>query len=195
MRPIALAAVLPLFCLSALAADNADGRPMEKDPFPVVDDWSTVHIQLERGSCAEACPVYSINIDGDGSVTYIGEGHVLETGRRTTHISTEKVRDLVKKFQKAEFFWTFTFYEGPQDAPLSRLSISLGSRQHAVADQGGAPKPVAALFDAVDKAAGAEKWVIGDQPKEVGKSHNKAPEKPAKPPVTDKPAAKPPEKS
>lgn len=176
---------LPFLCFSALAAD--DGRPMEKEPFPAVEDWSSVHIRLERGTCPEACPVYSVEIDGDGTVTYLGEDNVLMRGRRTAQIGKEKVRELVKKFQKAEFFWTFTFYEGPSEAPTDRLSLSFDSREHAVADQGGfLPKPVAALFEAVDKAAGSEKWAFGEPPK-GSPPHGKTEDKPA---TKAKPAAK-----
>lgn len=169
-----------LFCIPVFAAPES--RPAEKEPFPAVEDWSSLHIRLERGSCAEVCPVYSIEIDGDGTVVYTGEDHVLVKGRRTAHISKDKVRELVKKFAKAEFFWTFTFYEGPDGAPTDRLGISFDGREHAVSDQGGS-SPVAALYEAIDKAAGTEKWVMGEAPRDKPKP-DKA--KSAKPPEAGK---------
>ena len=61
-------------------------------------DANNVNITMSRGPCRGICPVYYLEIDGDGNVFYRGYDHVNVTGDRKSSISPEKVKELVNQF-------------------------------------------------------------------------------------------------
>jgi hypothetical protein len=54
-----------------------------------------VHISLSRGGCRGDCPVYSVDIDGDGSMLYVGVQHVDALGEERYVLPPEEVSKLV----------------------------------------------------------------------------------------------------
>jgi len=169
-----LAIGLALFSVAAAPSGKAvpaqhplEGvRPSTKVPFPKISDWNSLHIRMERTACYGTCPVYSVEIAGDGTVTFIGERYVNATGQQTAHIAKAKVQELFKKFEKCEFFWTRDAYEASiTDMPSTIVSISFDTRSKSVTDyageRAGMPKAIAELEEAIDKAAGTQEWVIG----------------------------------
>jgi len=55
-------------------------------------DTNDVNITMSRGPCRGLCPVYYLEIDGDGNVIYRGYEHVNVTGDRESSIPPEKVK-------------------------------------------------------------------------------------------------------
>ena len=140
------------------------GRPAAHVPFPEIRDWSSLRIRLVRGMCMGSCPVYSIEIRGDGTVTYNGVSSVAVTGTRTAHIPQAQVRALFDQFRKADFFWTLDHYRADvTDLPQFTTSISFDGHSKIVTDYAGdwigMPKPVGDLELAIDRTAGSAKWV------------------------------------
>jgi hypothetical protein len=157
-----------LVCLAAIPAAGAgnpgDGRPAVQVPFPDIADWSSLRIRLQRTACYGWCPVYSVEIAGDGTVTYFGERFVKEKGTHTTKIAPEKVKALVQAFATANFFWTFDRYETPiTDLPTQIVTLSFDGHTKTVVDYAGQhvgmPKAIDALEEAIDEAAGTAPWV------------------------------------
>jgi hypothetical protein len=139
-------------------------RPKQRVPFPPIADWSSLRITLERTPCYGTCPGYSVEIAGDGTVTYIGQHFVAESGVRTAKIPQSAVRALYEAFVKAEFFWSFDEYRAPvTDLPTKLISISYDGHSKAVLDyageRAGMPKAIAELEMAIDAAAGTAKWI------------------------------------
>jgi hypothetical protein len=60
-------------------------------PFPEIQDWNSLRMTLRRSACFGTCPVYSVEISGDGSVVYTGTSHVLITGEQYSQISQDAV--------------------------------------------------------------------------------------------------------
>ena len=44
--------------------------------FPEIHDWNTLRITLSRSGCYGRCPVYKVEIHGDGTVLYDGKVNV-----------------------------------------------------------------------------------------------------------------------
>src|SRR5215510_2865259 len=63
-----------------------------------------VVITIERTSCFGSCPVYSAQIHADGSVVYLGKRDVKEIGERRFKISQENLQELIKEFQRIDYF-------------------------------------------------------------------------------------------
>jgi hypothetical protein len=162
--------VLAIICLAdaASAAKNADpqavSRPAVKVPFPQIKDWSSLRIRLERTTCYGWCPAYSVEIGGDGSVSWFGTRFVDAKGSRSSQVPQEKVRALYDAFVKADFFWTLDEYVAPiTDLPTATVTISFDGYQKRVVDYAGGhvgmPKVIDDLEDAIDALAGTKEWV------------------------------------
>ncbi|GEM_PF-2451728 len=142
------------------------GRPAARVPFPAIADWSSLRITLVRSVCFGACPAYTVEIDGDGTVRYHGERYVAVTGNRTDRIDAAKVRALFDRFRRADYFWTFDHYRAQvTDLPQFTTSISFDGHSKSVSDYAGRwigmPEDVYDLEGAIDEAAGTGKWVKG----------------------------------
>jgi hypothetical protein len=92
--------------------------------------------------------------------------YVLHPGRHEDRISPAAVDALVDHFRKARFFTLRGKYEAAiTDNPTYVLTIRTGNGTKQVIDyageQAGMPKIVTDLENAVDKAAGTERWIRG----------------------------------
>ena len=67
-------------------------------------DKNSVNITMSRNTCFGACPVYYLEIDGDGKVIYRGYKNVDVTGDRISLIPVDKIRALVNQFNSLGYF-------------------------------------------------------------------------------------------
>lgn len=65
---------------------------------------SDTTISLERTACFGPCPIYTVTIVADGTVTYNGEKYVRESGVIVSSISEENIRKLIREFEKINYF-------------------------------------------------------------------------------------------
>src|SRR5436305_10435231 len=61
-------------------------------------------ITLERTWCNGTCPIYTVTVRRDGTVTYDGEEYVKVRGHRSRRISSEQFQQLVREIQRIGFF-------------------------------------------------------------------------------------------
>lgn len=147
------------------------GRPVIYTATPEVRDWSSVRIKLERTECFGTCPIYTVEIAGDGSVTYEGELFVGVVGVQRATVPVERVRQLVASFRAANFFWLYDRYVTPvTDNPTYVVSLAYDGRSKTVLDyvgrEAGMPAEVTKLEDAIDEAAETARWVKGGRAQE-----------------------------
>ena len=117
-----------------------------------------IQIDLSRGSCFGVCPVYSLQIFGDGTVKYRGTDHVSVRGVREAKILPAEVAKIVNEFLRARIFeqperftgsreavrfenGQFTRYGvgASTDGPTAVLKLRLGSRTKSVSLDEGYP--------------------------------------------------------
>lgn len=139
--------------------------PTRTAPFPPID-MSTLRIKLSRGGCYGDCPVYTVEIDGNGRVNWHGYYYTAMTGEQHSTISQEAVRQLVSRFEAANFFALDDKYKAVvTDNSEYELSFSTSGQGKVVTDYVGEavgmPRVVKQLEDAVDAVAGTERWVTG----------------------------------
>jgi Domain of unknown function (DUF6438) len=154
-----------------VAISTSTGAPIpgqggDATAFPEIKDWSSLRIGLQRTACFGTCPAYSVEIAGDGGVTYNGERCVAQKGTHTAHIAPEAVRGLVDQFRKVRFFALPAQYSASvTDLPSFTTSIRFDGVSHSVGDYGGTmigmPQAVRDLEDAVDKTAATQRWISG----------------------------------
>ena len=146
--------------LSITAMPDRTGKASS---FPEAKPGDT-SIALSRSGCLGSCPVYSISIQGDGTVTYNGRYYVSIAGVHTTHISVAAVNSLLQKFKDANFFALKNKYvAGVTDNPTYCLSLKIGPHTKTITDYVGSwvgmPAEITKLEDAVDETADSARWV------------------------------------
>jgi len=61
-------------------------------------------ITLERTACYGTCPAYKLSVKSDGIVSFEGVSNTKVKGKIEEKISIEKVRQLIKEFEIANYF-------------------------------------------------------------------------------------------
>jgi ankyrin repeat protein len=138
----------------------------QRIPVPKIKDWASLRMTLFRGMCfPNSCPSYSVEVRGDGAVTYHGETVVFIGGEHRGWISREQVEQLVAKFRQADFFSLRDEYRvsGIYHGPTATTSIEFDGLKkqvkHAAGLWVGMPGVVSELEKAFDELAGTEKWI------------------------------------
>lgn len=134
------------------------------DTFPAIKDRVSLRITLARTMCFGTCPAYSVEIASDGAVLYRGQDCVVQKGEQRARIAAAAVDALVQKFRDTRYFSLRDAYRADiTDNPTTTTSIAFDGKTKTVSDYAGGaagmPKEVSDLEDAIDKAAGTERWV------------------------------------
>jgi hypothetical protein len=143
--------------------------PSTHVPFPEIQDWNSLRMTLRRSACFGACPVYSVEISGDGSVVFNGTSHVLATGEQYSQISHNAVTQILEAFRKADYFSLENEYRYPvTDNSTYITSISFDGHSKTVKDYvgeyAGMPHAVAELEVTIDRLTDTEQWISGSVP-------------------------------
>lgn len=132
--------------------------------FPTLEEPMGFSIRLSRSGCFGTCPIYSVVIYGDGKIEYHGKEYVAISGDHEARIEPEAATRLLERFRSANFFALKDEYVAAvTDNPTYRLELAIGQQKKTVTDYVGTwvgmPSSVRELEDAVDGAAGADRWV------------------------------------
>jgi len=136
-------------------------------PFPQIHNWNSIKIVLSRTGCFGACPSYTVEVHGDGTVLYEGGSFVAITGPHRGSVSSEAVAQLVEAFRAADYFSLKDKYMwGATDLPTYTTSISIDGRTKEVVDYAGVevgmPESVSKLEETIDRLSGVERWTKGN---------------------------------
>lgn len=163
------ASVVRLIALVAIIAGGACKKSPAVDAAPL--DSSLV-ASLDRGPCRGTCPVYRVELYGDGRVQFDGKQHVGTIGTRTGNTSVSAVQDFMRSVVASEFATADSAYvmgsagcgAYATDLPVSVLSIKVGTRMKTVQHDPGcrnAPKFLRTLAAQLDTAARTAPWIAG----------------------------------
>jgi hypothetical protein len=139
-------------------------QPTPHSDFPEIHDFKSLHINLDRTGCFGTCQQYSIEVRGDGSVTYYGSWYAEYCGQWRGTIPESSVRELVSQFRAADYFrLNYEYSFDGTDLPTYTTAIAFDNVSKCVADYGGnhvgMPASVHKLEDAIDRLAGPEHWM------------------------------------
>ena len=151
------------FCLALTCSGLAAATPANIDS-----------ITLERTWCNGTCPIYTVTVWCDGTVTYDGEEYVKVKGRRLRKISSEQVQQLVRKVQRNGFFKLKDEYMSKENAdgsistvtdlPSAITTVRAGNIRKRVKNYYGGPESLAAFENLIDKVAGTSAWTGNPRP-------------------------------
>jgi Domain of unknown function (DUF6438) len=136
----------------------------EHVPFPEIKDWESIKITLRRTRCFGACPAYRVEVHGDGTVLFQWEGNDGPAEVQRGTISGQNFYVLLYIFVVADFYSLRDSYRlGATDLPTCFTSIEINGHKKQVEDYGGRevgmPLIVTQLEDAIDQAAGTDRWL------------------------------------
>ena len=157
----------------ATITDYVRVLPPEEPPsthhdFPPITNLTGVVMTLSRSGCFGACPSYSVEIHGDGTVLYKGNSSVVFTGEHRDHLPPERVTEILDAFRDVDYFSLKDKYSYPvTDCPTYTTSFQIDQVSKSVVDyvgiEAGMPQSVSDLEDTIDRAAGTRKWTEGNR--------------------------------
>jgi uncharacterized protein DUF6438 len=150
----------------------AERLPTRHMPMPRGASES-VRLRLERGACFGPCPVYAIELNGDGRAVFEGTEHTFVRGRREFRVSPQVVGELLERFRAADFWSLNSQYRSTiTDQPTFHLSAAIGGKTKSVEDYAGErvgmPAVVTELENEIDRVGGAKWWVEGEKAARAG---------------------------
>ena len=144
---------------SARPLSSGDGRT-----FPALEEPTDFFIKLSRSGCYGTCPSYSVVIHGGGKIEFHGGHYVSIPGNHQARITPEAAARLLERYRAAEFFeFNDKYVASVTDNPTYCLELVIGGKRKTITDYVGTwvgmPTLVSELEDAVDDAAGTDRWV------------------------------------
>ena len=136
------------------------GAAIAQEPVP-----TDLLIRLERTACYGECPVYSVAIDGEGKVTYVGTRFVRAMGEHVDRIPVLRVAALLATARGIGFFSLNERYTAPiTDLPTTIVTITAGGVTKRIEDYARAPRELKQLEQDIDDAANTRRWIRIDEP-------------------------------
>ena len=173
MFPIMLSTCM-LLLLAPADWGGKDDR--SRGPATPISVWQSVppdtEITLLRTNCYGGCPVYSLTIYADGRVVYRGGENAKKRGKIDSHISQEKLKELIAAFNAVNYFsLDVTYDHGSKDcpswgtdAPYAITSLTLNKKKQVVRHYlgcSGSPTvgKLAWLESKIDEAVNVKQWI------------------------------------
>jgi len=164
MRGRGFIAILTCIAVSSAALPQSQ---LAMNAFPrLPQDLKNLRIELVRSGCFGRCPSYSIQIAGNGLITYEGDSFVEVKGEREGHVSAIALRRLIAQFLSAGFFsFRSSYGDCGWDGQRNTVSIEWPGMQRTVEECGDAlflnkvPPRLIELEQAIETTANSRQWV------------------------------------
>ncbi len=113
---------------------------------------------ISRTPCMGTCPYYDVTVNADGSVKFIGKGHVKLMGEHNKQLPAETVV-AIKEVIRSSSFWEWDeAYDNPNvaDLPSVSLSCTMDGRSHSVLARTGGPKEFGYMVQTLENLIGKD---------------------------------------
>ncbi len=147
-----------------LSSCAAAGTVPANGDLPRIKDRNSLRIELVRTACYGTCPMYGVEIRGDGTATYCGLHFVNQVGERSRQVADAEISGLVAQFHAANFLKLNDEYVADvTDGSTYAVTIAYDEISKSVIDyigeEAGMPMSVTALEDAIDRIARTSEWI------------------------------------
>jgi hypothetical protein len=133
-------------------------------------------ISFERTKCYGTCPSYWMDIRSDGSVQYLGKGHVKIQGVAKAKLTPEQIEKLIEAINEVNFFALSDSYPSKEngcerlvtDQPSVVIRIKVAERDKTVNHYHGCldgseprriyPSNLVEFENKIDKIVGTSRW-------------------------------------
>jgi Domain of unknown function (DUF6438) len=143
---------------------STDTTHVDSLPPAPSHDYGSAIINLERTVCFGKCPSYTLQIEGNGKVSYNGRDFVAVKGLQTSQISPDAVKALVDEFLKLDFFsLPDSMVQEVTDVPDVTIGLTLDGKRKSIFDRMGSTPEIQALENRVDQVANSAQWVMAPE--------------------------------
>ncbi|HEY5944128.1 MAG TPA: DUF6438 domain-containing protein [Kofleriaceae bacterium] len=180
MRSALAAALLLSACWTGADPPAIEPATPAKRPAP---EPLNLRIRLERTACFGTCPAYTVSVQGDGRVEWIGHSSVATLGRQQGHVTRGQLEELSRRLDRVRFFERDEYGELPKkpecttvgsttqcsfgtsvticsDTSHTIISAWRGSRTHRIDNDHCNDRPeLDALEDYIDRITNTEAWI------------------------------------
>lgn len=141
--------------------------PKTHQDFPDSRNLAGLVMTLSRTGCLGACPSYTVEVHGDGTILYKGNSSVVFTGDHRDRIFAEQVSEILDAFREADYFSLRDEYlYQVTDCPTYTTSFQIDQVFKSVTDyvgaEAGMPQSVSNLEATIDRVTGTMKWIKGN---------------------------------
>lgn len=151
---------------------NSEGDQKEILSTSSFESFPILKLERKHGQCFGKCPVYSLEIYGDGTVIFDGEKNVKALGRRSSSIPRSQVHEIVSKFDDSGFLdFSEHYIRGENcseivlsDGTFAEVSFRHDDRLKTVLHYDGCQgtpffDTLFSLEKSIDDVANSEQWV------------------------------------
>ncbi len=118
-----------------------------------------VIISMQKTRCFGSCPVYTIEISGNGFLTYRGVENVDMLGEFKAIMDRSTFDTLVEEFRNSNFFeFEESYTSTASDLPTTYISFTDGGKSLKITDYDGAPAELKRLEGLVEELVPKLKW-------------------------------------
>ena len=127
-------------------------------PLTPPENLTDVEITLERTGCFGTCPIYTVSVSGEGTVTYQGERFVKTLGVQKYDIPTDDLDALIAMIYQKNYFSLNDRYEvRATDLPTVITTVRVGDEIKSVENYGGAgPAQLREIEQKIDEVSDSE---------------------------------------
>ena len=177
MRPSCAVGFI-VFLLLVSIAHSREAEVSDEPTSPSTYKLEEVSFLLERGFCHGECPIYSVEVLGNGTVFYNGERHVRVEGQEPGFVTYQQVLQLLDAFYDAGFQDFKSAYHSKGETrvdddgqvsvlhvvtkgtPRMVVTLRIGDYSKRVSFQAGyAPKELIDLAEFIDEVVDTEQWI------------------------------------
>jgi hypothetical protein len=129
------------------------------------EDYQNASVSLHRGPCFGPCPIYTVTVQGNGWISYKGEGFVQVEGKQESFIEPKAAQELILTFAIQDFFSyarNYDEFNGMTDLPHTDLILSIGGTTKTASRYGlppNYPKRLIFLENEIERVANVKQWV------------------------------------
>ena len=120
---------------------------------------SNIVIELEKTYCSGKCPVYKLQIAGNGVVTLEGFENIDKIGHFKSRLNKEQKNVLIHDFESINFFSLNDSYRSFMlDLPTTFISYTKNGQTKKIKAYDNVPKQLLSLIDKIDKLVYELDW-------------------------------------
>lgn len=124
---------------------------------------STIVFEFQTTSCYGTCPVYTMQIFSDGTLTLDGFEHLDKIGHFKSRISIDKLNELILSFDNASFFNLENSYRSQfKDLPTKYITYSKNGNVKKIMAYDNIPKDLKALIKSLEILVSELNWEKAD---------------------------------
>lgn len=125
--PLIALSLLTILTLGACLSSSGAGDTIPED----------FQVTLEKGACRGFCPIYTLTVSADGTVTYEGTDFVEVTGQETANLSESEVILLFEVVQAADYFsFEDRYATEATDLPTTSTTVTMNGQTKVVEHYG-----------------------------------------------------------